>query len=160
MQNRFFDVDLYDSIMKSKITTLSVIAVALTIVFGLLITYSIVEIRENIKAKIKYVQLFVFVVIYLFLIISLILQIFGINKDFVAKNYVQYEGLAKINTERFTAYGALPTSYEETVIRFEYGGEHIKLSTEKRYPINQENVKIYIVYSENSKVILDLEILE
>lgn len=152
------NIDLYNSILKSKVTQLAIIAIVLCIIFIAIIVYSIIQIKEDKTKKFPYFQLIAMIVIFIFLGISLGSQIMSFTKDINEEAYILYEGPAAVREKRQVILGGrLPTAYTEYIISFEQDGEQLELSTRKNYGFDNNVEKIYIVYSKHSNYILEIK---
>ena len=157
MLNHSYNLDLYNSTLKSEVIKLSIIAIFLFLLFVGMFLYSFVQIKNERTKKIPYIQLLAVIVIFSFLSVSLGSQICSFTKDILDETYLQYEGSANIRTEQKVVFGGIPTGYSEHLISFEHNGEHIELSTRKDYGIDGDIEKIYIVYSQHSRFILEFK---
>ena len=151
MSGHTFAVELYDSVLKSKIITLLVVAIVLLVCFVVAAFYCIREIKDK-KTKLSYVVFLGVVTIFLFLLISLGSQILTYCKDYIEKAYVQYEGSATIQEQ--TVFGRNPSDY---IISFVQDGELVELVSKKKYEVGDVE-KIYIVYTKHSKCIIEIVI--
>ncbi len=151
------NIDLYNSILKSEVTQLAIIATVLCIIFIAIIVYSIIQIKKDKTKKFPYFQLIASLAIFIFLGISLGSQIISFTKDINEEAYILYEGPAVVREERHVTFGGLPTGYTEYIISFEQDGEQLELSTRKNYGFDNNVEKIYIVYSKHSNYILEIK---
>ena len=154
MLNYPYNVDSYNTILKSEAMKLSLIIIPLTIVFIILILFFSISIK---KTKKKYLLIFLvgIVATYIFLSSSLILQINNFCKDLKEKAYIQYEGPATVLEERIYSGGSISTSY---YISFEHNGELVELTmdNDKGYWLVGNIENIYIVYSKRSHYIVEI----
>lgn len=150
-------IDLYNSILKSEVTQLAIIAIVLCIIFIAIIVYSIIQIKKDKTKKFPYFQLIAMLVIFIFLGISLGSQIMSFAKDINEEAYILYEGTAAVREKQQVILGGLPTGYTEYIISFEQDGEQLELSTRKNYGFDNNVEKIYIVYSKHSNYILEIK---
>lgn len=157
MPNRPYNIDTYNSTLKSEVTTLTIIAVILSIIFIAIIVYSIIQIKNDKSKKLPYIQLIVAIAVFIFLAISLGSQIISYTNDITEEAYIQYEGPVTVRTEKQIILGGLPTGYTEYVISFEHNGKQIELSMRKDYGLVGDIDNIYIVYSQHSNYILEIE---
>lgn len=160
MQNRFYDIGKCESILKSEVIKLIIVAVFLVILFVSVIVYSIIQIKNDKSKKLPYIQLVSSAIILVFLSISLGSQILSYTKDIDEKTYQQYEGPAHIRTERQIVLGGIPTGYTEYIISFEQNGAEIELAMRKVCDSVGDVDKIYIVYSIYSNYIIEFEMVE
>ena len=156
MPTRSYNISVYDSILKSELVKLLIIAAVLVVIFVSMIIYSVVQIRNDKTRKTPYVQLIAVILVSMFLLTSLGSQIFAFGKDIVEEAYIQYEGPVNVRTKRIVVFGGIPTGHDEYIISFEYNGEYIELSTRKDYGMNGNIENLYIVYSRRSKFILEI----
>ena len=154
MLNYPYNVDSYNTILKSELIKLSLIFIPLTIVFVFLILYFAISIKKT-KKKSLLICLVGIVSAYIFLSSSLCLQITKFYKDIKEKAYMQYEGPATVRKERIYTGGSLSTSY---YISFEHNGDLVKLTmdNDKGYWLVGNIENIYIVYSKRSHYILEI----
>ena len=155
MPTHSYNIEKYESILKSEATKLTIIAVMLSFVLIALIVYSVFEIKNNRTKIIPYIQLIGSLVLSVFLIITLGSQINSYTKDIAEKTYLQYEGSANIRVEKQILHGGIPATSTDYIISFEHNGEKIELFT-KNYGLTGDIEKIYIVYSKYSHYILEI----
>ncbi len=155
-----YDVETYNTKIKSELNTLWIIGAILLIIIVAIVVYSIVLIRDDKTKKFPYIQLICVCVIAVFLIISFSSSIFRYSKDLSDEAYVQYEGPASIVKKRKMVLGNIPTWYNEYVVTFNNNGENVELSTRKDNETEGSIEKIYIVYAENSGEILEFNVIE
>lgn len=155
MPNYPYDVEKYNSMLKSEVVSLTVIGVFIAILFVFMIMYSVGMIKKDKTKKFPYIQLILVVVLSVFLLVSLVSQIGLFKKDIAEEAYVQYEGPANIKEEHRIIFGSVPTKDIEYIISFEQGGKQIELSMKKDYGLRGDVEKIYVVYSQRSKFILE-----
>lgn len=156
MPNHFYNIENYESTLKSELTKLTIIAVILSLLFIAIIVYSIIQIKNDKAKKFPYVQIIGSIALFVFLATSLSLQIISYTKDIAEETYIQYEGPANIRTERRIVFGGIPTGYNEYIISFKHNGELVELSTRKECGLIGDVEKIYIVYSKHSKYIFEI----
>jgi len=151
-----YNVEIYTSLLTSEMTKLIIIAIVLALIFTFVIVYSALQIKEDKYKKIPYIQLVLSVVIGVFLLFSLGSQISAFAKDISCEEYIQYVGSVDIKEERQIIFGGIPTGYTEYIISFEQNGKKVELAERKDYGLSGHVEKVYIVYAENTKFILDL----
>lgn len=155
MPSRPFNIDKYNTLLKSEVTKLTVILIVLFILFVCVIILSINQKKRNKKAA--YVQLVLTLIIFPFLLVSLITQIGSFNKDITSNAYIQYEGPVSIQTKKQLILGGINSAYTEYIISFEYRSMQYELSVNKNYGFSGNTDNLYIVFSEHSKYILEIE---
>ena len=155
MPNHLYDVEKYNSILQSEVNKLWGIGILGLIVLVAMVVYSIFLIREDKTKKFPYVQLVAVVVISVFLITSFGLSVSSYSKDLTEEAYIQYEGPATISKRRKVVFGNIPTWYDEYIVSFHNNGEKVELSTRKDYETEGDIENLYIVYAQNSGVILE-----
>lgn len=156
MPNYSYDIENYESILKSEVMKLSIIAVILLILFAVIIIYSILQIKNDRTKKSPYIQLIGAIVLLVFLVISLGSQILSYTKDITEKSYMQYEGPANIRTEHQVIFGGIPTGYNEYIVSFNHDGNQIELSMRKDCGLSGDIDKVYIVYSKYSNYVFEI----
>lgn len=151
-----YNIEKYESVLKSEVVKLTIIAAVLVILFIAIIVFSLSEIKSDRTKKMPYVQLVGSVVVFIFLAFSLGSQIISYEKDIAEKAYMQYEGPVTFETKRHIIFGGLPTGYIEYVVSFEQGEDIIELHTRKDYGFTGDIKKIYIVYSKYSNYVFEI----
>lgn len=179
-----YDVGAYNSFLKSQITTLIITGIVLFLLF-IFVTVLCVSIIKKIRPKklpkrfikkfpslqkrfpdlqkrfqqfqkwLLYIILVLIVIVEIFLIVSLALQCKGLKKDIEDEAYIQYMGSVFIDRKGGTGYGTVMVQHTEYIISFEQDGEKVELPTGKDYGLRGYVEKVYIVYSQNSKIILE-----
>lgn len=154
MLNYPYNVDSYNTMLKSEMIKLSLIFISLTIVFIILILYFAISIKKT-KKKSLLIFLVGIVAAYIFLSSSLFLQITKFGRDLKEEAYVQYEGPATVREDRIYSGGSLSISY---YISFEHNGELVELTmdNDKGYWLVGNIENIYIVYSKRSHCIVEI----
>lgn len=155
MSNHSYDVEAYNATLQSEVNKLWVIGILLLIVLIAMVVYSIVLIKEDKTKKIPYVQLIGVVVVSVFLIISFGHSVILHSKDIDEEAYIQYEGPATISKKRKVVLGNIPTWYNEYIVSFDNNGEQVTLSTKKNYENEGDIENLYIVYAQNTGIILE-----
>ena len=155
MPNHTYDVEAYNDIMQTELNKLWGIGALLLIVMIAMVVYSVVLIREDKKKKFPYIQLIGVVLISVFLVASFGPSIVSYSTDLDEEAYIQYEGPATITKRRKVVLGNIPTWYNEYFVSFNNNGEQVALSTRKDYETEGDIENLYIVYAQNSGVILE-----
>lgn len=155
MSNHSYNVEAYNATLQAELNKLWVIGILLLIVLIAMVVYSLVLIKEGKTKKFPYVQLIGVVIISIFLMFSFGCSIISYSKDLADEAYIQYEGPAAISKQRKVVLGNIPTWYNEYVVAFENNGEQITLSTRKNYEKDGNIENVYIVYAQNSGIILE-----
>ena len=155
MPNHTYDVEAYNDIMQTELNKLWGIGALLLIVMIAMVVYSVVLIREDKKKKFPYIQLIGVVLISVFLVASFGPSIVSYSTDLDEEAYIQYEGPATITKRRKVVLGNIPTWYNEYFVSFNNNGEQVALSTRRDYETEGDIENLYIVYAQNSGVILE-----
>lgn len=156
MTSYSYNIEKYESLLKSEMVNLTIIAVVLALLFIAIIVFSIAQIKGDKTKKMPYVQLAGSIVVFVFLAFSLGSQIISYEKDIAEKAYIQYEGPATLKTKRQIIFGGLPTGYNEYVVSFEQDGDQIELYTRKDLGFIGDIEKLYVVYSKYSNYIFEI----
>lgn len=156
MPNYSYDIEKYDSMLKSEVMKLSIIAIVLLVLFVVIIVYSILQIKNDRTKKSPYIQLIGAIALLVFLGISLGSQILSYTKDITEKSYMQYDGPANIRIEHQVIFGGIPTGYNEYIISFNHDGNQIELFMRKDYGLSGDIDKVYIVYSKYSNYVFEI----
>ena len=155
MPNRTYNIEIYESTLRSEIIKLSVIAIILILLFVGIIIYSILQIKRDRVKKLPYIQLLCAILLMIFLSTSLGVQLISYGKDISEASYIQYEGPVHIRTDRQIVFGGIPTGYNEYIISFTHDGQHIELATRENPNFSGDIDKVYIVYSKHSNYIFE-----
>lgn len=156
MPNYSYDIEKYESILKSEVMKLSIIAIVLLVLFSVIIVYSILQIKDDQTKKLSYIQLIAVIVLLVFLGISLGSQILSYKKDITEKSYMQYDGPANIRIEHQVILGGIPTGYNEYIISFNHDGNQVELFMRKDCGLSGDIDKVYIVYSKYSNYVFEI----
>lgn len=156
MPNRPFNIDKYSSLMKSEVTKLTMLLIALFILFACAMILAVSQIKKRNK-KVAYVQLALAVILFSFLLVSLMGQIGSFNKDITNSAYIRYEGPANIRMKKQLIFGGINSAYAEYIISFEYQGVQYELTLNKNGGLSGDIDNLYIVFSEHSKYVLEME---
>lgn len=158
MSNSSYFVDAYNATLKSEITGRIFIIAALLVLLLLIFLYSFLQIRKDKAKKGAYTFLGMMILVFAFFGVSLGSEIASYAKDIREQAYIMYEGPATIRTERQVVYGST-MRYDNYVLSF-YDDQQIEIYMEER-PKDVGNVKkMYIVYSQHAKCLLEYRIIE
>ena len=152
-----YDVKKYESVLKSEVTKLTVIAVMFSLLIIAVIVYVVIQIKHERTNKMLFFTLLGSIILFAFLAFCLGSQIYSYRKDIAEEAYMQYEGPATVKIERQIIFGRLPTGYNEYIISFEQDGKLNKLSMRKNCGLIGDIDNIYIVYSKHSNYILEIK---